>query len=211
MSAVTSGRISANKVGAVLAVLLLVWLAIVVWPRLRRQQPPNVPMVARVESKLNAVGLADNVDWQGLPEFFAVWANDAPWEQNRTKFAYWSEATRAYAYLFEATRVDGGYRFRLLDPREAFADADRALELELLSEMTENMTARHEGSPHHPFVFLPLSRLLGVGQRVSAASPKSGPAAARSAPTVQVDLKPETLSVPKTMPNLPFPDGPKAK
>jgi hypothetical protein len=69
-------------------------------------------MVVKPPSKLQAVGLPDNPDFEGLPEFFAVWAEHAEWKDNRTIFAYWHPGAQDFAYYFEAIRGPEGFRFR---------------------------------------------------------------------------------------------------
>lgn len=76
------------------------------------EEPPARPVEKRALSKLESVGLRDYRDWDGLPEIFAVWADKAHWENDRTRFAYWNPATRSHSYFFEARRTTGGYRFR---------------------------------------------------------------------------------------------------
>lgn len=75
-------------------------------------EPPAPPVEKRPLSRLESVGLRDYLDWDGLPEIFAVWADKAHWENDRTRFAYWNPATRSYSYFFEARRTAKGYRFR---------------------------------------------------------------------------------------------------
>lgn len=73
----------------------------------------------RAPTKLEAVGLRDYRDWDGLPEIFAVWADRAHWKNERTRFAYWNPGNQSYSYYFEARRTAGGYRFReILEPRD---------------------------------------------------------------------------------------------
>ena len=75
-------------------------------------EPTAPPAEKRPLSKLESVGLRDYRDWDGLPEIFAVWADKAHWENDRTRFAYWNPAARSYSYFFEARRTPKGYRFR---------------------------------------------------------------------------------------------------
>lgn len=79
-------------------------------------EPPVPPTEKRPLSKLESVGLRDYRDWDGVPEIFAVWADKAHWENDRTRFAYWNPATRSHSYFFEARRTPKGYRFREIPP-----------------------------------------------------------------------------------------------
>ena len=110
MSGSDSHRIPPNRVGLSLILLLVAWLAFSFYPR--DKTPPPAAPPPEVESKLRAVGLRDNLDWEGLPEFFAIWADWAEWSDRKTRFAYWHPVMKTYSYYFEATRIDGGYRFK---------------------------------------------------------------------------------------------------
>ena len=94
-------RVSPNWVALSLALLLAVWLGFQFLPQ---KKPALPPVMAVAESKLHAVGLADNPDWEGLPEFFAIVADKADWREGRTRFAYWHPVMKTYSYYFEATR-----------------------------------------------------------------------------------------------------------
>ncbi len=85
-----------------------------------REVPPEVLREKRPPTKLEAVGLRDYRDWDGLPEIFAIWADRAYWKNDRTRFAYWNPGTSTYSYFFEARRTAKGYRFREIpEPRDA--------------------------------------------------------------------------------------------
>ena len=78
------------------------------------KEPEEAPAPAAIKpppSKLAAVGLRENRDWDGLPEMFAIWADKAHWENNRTRFAYWNPGTNGFSYYFEARRAGTSYRF----------------------------------------------------------------------------------------------------
>lgn len=79
------------------------------------------PFVAKPPpSKLAPVGLRENRDWDGLPEMFALWADQAEWSEGLTRFAHWNPGSRSYSYFFEAQRTAGGFRFREIpEPRES--------------------------------------------------------------------------------------------
>ncbi len=126
MSGSATSRIPANWVGLTLVLLLAVWLGFTLFPRGEKPAPVIAPVV--VESKLHAVGLEDNPDWEGLPEFFAIWADRAEWKDNQTRFFYWNPGMNAYSYEFEAVRVNGSYRFKVIsesaDPSEEELNSD---------------------------------------------------------------------------------------
>lgn len=85
-----------------------------------REVPPEALREKRPPTKLEAVGLRDYRDWDGLPEIFAIWADRAHWKNDRTRFAYWNPGTSTYSYFFEARRTAKGYRFREIpEPRDA--------------------------------------------------------------------------------------------
>lgn len=116
MDLAANQRVSPNRAMLILALLLAVWLGFQFYPR--RQPAPLLPPVM-AESKLRAVGLADNLDWEGLPEFFAIVADKAEWKEDRTRFAYWHPVMKTYSYYFEATRGSAGFRFReIAEPHE---------------------------------------------------------------------------------------------
>ncbi len=110
MNSPANQRVAPNRVVLILALLLAVWLGFEFYPRNPKQTPPMSPVAA--ESKLRAVGLADNPDWEGLPEFFAIVADKAEWNDDRTRFAYWHPVMKTYSYYFEATRGSTGFRFK---------------------------------------------------------------------------------------------------
>jgi hypothetical protein len=110
MSGSDSHRIPPNRVALSLVLLLVAWLVFSFYPRDKTPPPAAPPPVA--ESKLRAVGLRDNLDWEGLPEIFAIWADRAEWSDGKTRFAYWHPVMKTYSYYFEATRVGASYRFR---------------------------------------------------------------------------------------------------
>ncbi len=94
-------------------------------PRDVETEPPTPP-TKRALTKLEAVGLRDYRDWDGVPEIFALWAERAHWKNNRTRFAYWNPGTNSHSYFFEARRTANGYRFREIpEPRDAGYEWDR--------------------------------------------------------------------------------------
>ena len=105
-------RTSAAKAGWLVILLTVGWMALVLWPvpaEPPAAKPASIPLPA---SSLTRAGLREYTDWAGLPEIFAIWADHAEWQNNRTRFAYWHPVMKTYSYYFEAVRVVGGYRFK---------------------------------------------------------------------------------------------------
>lgn len=121
MSASDKSRIPVGKFGWLILVAVVAAptaFFLLVTPK-EPDAPPASPVAKRPLTKLEAVGLRDYRDWDGLPEIFAVWADKAHWEKDRTRFAYWNPANRSYSYFFEARRTAKGYRFREIpEPRD---------------------------------------------------------------------------------------------
>lgn len=90
----------------------------------REETPADPP--ARVAapaspSRLGAVGLRENPDWDAMPEIFALWAGRAHWVDDRTRFAWWHPGAGRHAYFFEAKRTGAGFRFREIpEPKDEF-------------------------------------------------------------------------------------------
>jgi len=155
MNPAANQRIAPGRVLLIMVVLLAVWAGFQFWPQKKPAPSPWLPPV-QAESKLQAVGLANNPDWAGLPELFAVWVDQIPWVNDRTYFAYWDPGATAYAYFFEATRGKEGIRFRSAEglgsmfvPEGASGESLRFDDEELARYAAE----RRAGSPTHPFVF----------------------------------------------------------
>ena len=113
------------KIGWLIPVLMVAWLAFLFLPVQKPEPPPVAPtrIIAKQASKLQLAGLPDNVDFEELPEIFAIWADQAEWKDNRTRFAYWHPGSKNYGYFLEATRVEGGFRFREI-PEPKVNDAE---------------------------------------------------------------------------------------
>ena len=113
------GRTSAAQAGWWVLLLLFAWLAFVFVPLPHESAKEALPPPRPPPSRLRALGLPDNPDFAGLPEFFALWADHAEWQDNRTRFAYWNPGTSDYSYFIEAVKVHGGFRFRVIrEPQE---------------------------------------------------------------------------------------------
>jgi len=152
MGTQASQRVAPNRVALILILLVAAWLVFSFLPKRMSVSAPALPSVA-AESKLDSVGLANNPDWMGLPDYFAVWAGSLPWENETTVFAYWSLGGRRYADFFSATRGEGGYRFRVLSRKEVSDWATEFFE-EGEEEVAGALAADVGQSPTHPFIFL---------------------------------------------------------
>lgn len=126
----TNSRIPLGKFAwPVLIVLLagpLLFFALVT----PREKPAEAPSAAELPpSRLVAVGLRENRDWDGLPEIFAVWADQAYWQNDRARFAWWNPGTDSHSYFLEAHRTPAGIRFReIKEPHDAGFEWDRAVD-----------------------------------------------------------------------------------
>jgi hypothetical protein len=189
MSARTIEGTSARKAGWVIILLLLAWVVFLVAPFPSKEKPAptsSLPPVA-AQSKLESAGLANNPDWEGLPEYFAVWAGSVDWVGDRTWFAYWNPGSYSYSYFIEATRDGKEIRFRSLSAKPT----EGGLELDD-DDLAEYAKDRKGDSPTHPFVFavkLPQSLTVPVplpapqwlhggdpaGKSIEKVEPKTGP------------------------------------
>lgn len=182
-------RVSPNRVVLILVLLLVVWLSFQFYPR--KKSAPSFPPVA-AESKLRIAGLADNPDWDGLPEQFAVWADKISWNDDKVRFAYWNPGSRSYSYFFEAKRVKGMYRFRAVSLQEPSREADEFYTEDGL-EVTDDFRLETE-SPTHPFVFPRPWLRIPTNAITLPLQPKVVPV--HTKPTVPIDLKSAPLVVP---------------
>lgn len=155
MSGSDSRRIPPNRVALSLVLLLIAWLVFSFYPR-EKTPPPTAAPLPVAESKLRAVGLEDNANWEGLPELFAVWEGHAGWKNDKAQFAYWDQWSRSYAYFFEASRVNGKVRFREIPEPEFIEGSGSSFALIFVSEPGICMVADTDlktESPEHPFIF----------------------------------------------------------
>ena len=77
------------------------------------------PKIELPPSKLAAVGLRENRDWDGIAEMFEIWADRVDWVDGKTVFAFWNPASRSYSYYFEASRSNGQLRLKEISARDA--------------------------------------------------------------------------------------------
>ena len=105
-------RTSAAKAGWLIIVLTVGWMVFVLWPDPASESDAKPAPIPPPVTSLTRAGLREYTDWEGLPEYFSLWAERAEWRDGRTRFAYWNPVMKDYSYEFEATRTKSGYRFR---------------------------------------------------------------------------------------------------
>lgn len=177
-----SERISAAKTGWVVALLMFGWALFILLPFGRKEEPvlTKVPVERPGEAELAAVGLRYNVDFIGLPQYFAIWAERIEWTRDETEFAYWNPGTQSYSYIIRATRLgEKSYRFR-----HAWTEPTVHQASEPVPE-----------SDTHPFVF----RAPKASRPAAPESSRPGPLPVRptvEAPRADVDLAPAQLTAP---------------
>ncbi len=188
MAARDKSRFTTTQAAWIALVVFGGWLVFLFLPVSQKPKPeasPALPPMA-AQSKLEAVGLANNPDWQGLPDYFAIWAEGLDWQDDRVGFAYWNPGSRSYSYFFEATRVGGGYRFRILSRKESAP----------LEDVVAGLVPEGKESDAHPFVFW--RNEAGV---YSQAAGKPGvKIVAPPPPPIKVDLPVKSLPVPPPPP-----------
>lgn len=194
MKAPASGRISAAKTGWIIALLMLGWVLFLVLPFGREEKidSPKTPVERPGEAELAAVGLGYNVDWIGLPQYFAVWADRIGWAGDETEFAYWNPGSRSYSYIIKATRVGGRYRFRYVSTGPT---------VNLASDSVPE-------SDTHPFVFL-VVEAPSPAEPVRFLSAPMAPIPTGEAPQAKVDLPASRLEPPKKLEHEESINGPK--
>lgn len=111
MSSFVTGKLPAAKAGWLLALVFVGWLAFLFVPGPKPEPLLAPAFVKPPPSRLVELGLPDNPDLEHLPEFFALYADQAEWKDDKTIFAYWNPGSKRYSYFFEATRTNGSYRF----------------------------------------------------------------------------------------------------
>ena len=199
MSGSDSHRIPPNRVALSLVLLLIAWLVFSFHPG--EQKPPPAAPLPVIESKLRAVGLEDNANWEGLPELFAVWEGHAGWKEDKAQFAYWDQWSRSYSYFFEATRVNGKVTFRSIPLPDFFEISGSSFILAYASApgiVWGTDTDLKTESPEHPFIFFKPVPLVTDGPLNPAAiqyllRQVSSPAGKSR---VSIDLKPDGLDLP---------------
>lgn len=105
-------RLSPAFTGWVIGGLFVGMLILLFWPAPKDAPAPPPPVIERPPSELTKVGLPDDPDLEGLPGFFAIWADYAEWKDDKTIFAYRHPVSGEYSYFFEARRTPEGFRFR---------------------------------------------------------------------------------------------------
>jgi hypothetical protein len=187
MTAQASGRFSPALTGWVAVLLMAGWIGFLIVPFGRKEEPRTTRVVEPRpgETDLAVVGLTYNVDWIGLPEYFAVWAKDLVWLNDKTYFAYWNQGTETYSYFFEATRGPEGVRFRpIAMSLELDATAGGALAFNP-DEFERYRESRRPESPTHPFVF---PRPLGEHDHPRTTAPASPRLDHGAEPKVEIEI-----------------------
>ena len=199
-------RIPANQVALLFAVLLGIWVVWLVLPK--SEKPPVVSPPLVVESRFHAAGLPDNPDWDGLAEFFAAWAGQVPWRDDKVQFAYWNPGAHTYSYFFEAAQGEGKVRFRVLSRAEAlqrkeFIEDDTGWFFPSETDLPATRMAAVDfgaDSPTHPFVFFQameppriLSPQWNPARPRSDPGPPPAPAKLPPFPLPPIELKPPPL------------------
>ena len=153
--ATSDNRIPANQVVWLLAGLVVIWAVWLFLPKSEKPSAVRPPVMG--ESKLRAVGLPNNPDWEGLPELFAVWSSQAPWKDGKVEFAYWNNGARAYSDFFEARQENGKIRFRVMSRKDALHGKEfignGSGEFFLSESDLPAAVDFGTDSPTHPFVF----------------------------------------------------------
>jgi hypothetical protein len=186
MAARDKSRFTTAQAGWIALAIFSGWLVFLFLPVSRKPKPPAATELPPVtaQSKLEAVGLTNNPDWQGLPDYFAIWADSLEWHDDRTAFAYWNPGSLSYSYFFEATRANGRYRFRGLSHQES--SASEALLAGMIGGQSDT----------HPFVFWRTEVPPGV-----SVDSKPGLKLWRPPPPpVKVDLPVTPIPVPPPLP-----------
>jgi|CXWL01.1.fsa_nt_gi hypothetical protein len=203
MSEPASQRLPANQAGLILVGLVTVWVIFIFVSRREKPAPPVASVVT--ESKLKAVGLPDNVDWEGLPGFFDVFADHAVWENGKAQFAYWNPGSHSYSYFFEATQEDGKVRFRPISKAMLSVSLDL-----LLQELGEKDDSNYE-VPTHPIVFPePMVRAKG-GFGLNHAPEFKPESSSADQSQVKIEIRTVPLLPETSTKNQPSPDEPGKK
>jgi hypothetical protein len=127
MTAPWTGRLSPVATGWVLALLFfgLALFILVPWKSKPEPEPTPAPYI-KPPNKLAAYGLPNNPDLELLPEMFALHADQAPWSEDRVEFAYWHPGVKRFEYFFEASRINGTYRFKVLPEQDLSEYSDES-------------------------------------------------------------------------------------
>ncbi len=181
---------SAMALLALAVVGALVWVAFSLNEQVNPDSPSLPAPVAPSKPAVDPVtGLPPNVDFEQLPGLFAVWADHAEWNDNRTHFAYWNPVAKKYSYFFEARRMpDGHYHFTEIRT----PDESDSLTVQFFHE-----EASGPDSEEHPFLFIHLPRSMGTGV-IYEPIPK--PEKAKALENQKVPVQMPSKMVPQTPP-----------
>ena len=215
MSAPGPGQSSVAKAGWLIALLFFGWLAFLFVPAPKPESKPAPPSIKPPPSRLVALGLPDNIDFERLPEYFALYAEEAEWKNGRTIFAYWNPGSNSYSYFFEATRNNGKQSFRLISKFEAYRsmthENDSVHESEDVKPSDADIAAIKSiaESPTHPMVlFHSYPIIVSIYER----PPLRKPAVLVTPSTVPLDMNMKLRPLPKIeIKDFPIPDEPTKK
>jgi hypothetical protein len=184
MTAPASGRISAAKTGWIIVLLMVGWALFLFLPfgREEKVESPKTQVDNPGEAELAAVGLAYNVDWIGLPQYFAVWADRIEWVGDEAQFAYWNPGSRSYSYIIRAIRHGKNYRFRYITTDPTFNPASESV----------------PESDTHPFLFS-VEKVVPPLEPVRSLPGLAPAHPAAETPQADVDLTPSRLEPPKKL------------
>lgn len=216
MKAPWSGQLSAAQTGWLVMLLFFGWLGYLLVPVPKPEPPPPPAPVKLPPSRLVALGLPDNPDLEHLPEYFALYADQAEWKDDKTIFAYWNPGSNSYSYFFEAMRTNGKSFFHPISKFEAYKNMsdEENLEYELddyvptidaiaaLKPISDSLT--------HPIVLFRSRHVVSV----STYRPGFGGVIVPSNKTnsVPIDLRAKAQPLPKIQfEKLPVPDEPTKK
>ena len=146
MNARSKSRFTTAQAGWIALAVFGGWLVFLFLPSSRKSKPvgPAALPPVTAQSKLESVGLANNPDWYGLPDYFSIWADQFAMDENdQVQFAYWNPGSRSYSYFFEVKRKRGGYHFRALSKEESA----------ITEHLVSDMLAEKSEPDTHPFFF----------------------------------------------------------
>lgn len=180
-----SARLSAAQTGWVIALLMTGWALFLILPFGREDAAaaPKIPVERPGEAELAVAGLRYNVDFIGLPQYFAIWADRIEWMGNETEFAYWNPGTSSYSYVIRATRIgEKQYRFRHMRTEPAVNQASNAV----------------PESETHPFIF-PVAKAPALEESAGTQTESPILRPAVETPRANVRLEPAPLAAPKKL------------
>lgn len=114
-------RTSVAKAGWLVGLVFAGWLIFLLGPADAPDAAQKPPATAAAKAYgLAEYGLEENPDLEMLPAIFKIWADEAEWENDQTRIAYWHPGLRDYGYFFEVARKNGRYRFKPIGKPAAY-------------------------------------------------------------------------------------------